>query len=306
VTCVARGASGDVPPGARFVRADRAVAGALGALDGTFDAVLDVARQPSQIRSALAELSGRAGHWSFVSTCSVYADNSTPGQQAANASTLPAAPPEMDDPAADPAAYGRCKVAGEQAVLGSGVPALIGRPGLIVGPEDPSDRFTYWVVRLARGGPVLAPGNPDDLVQMIDVRDLAAWHIRSADKGLTGVYDTIGSPIGRAEFLAMVARGVGTDPELIWVDQDFLHDHEVQPWMGPRSLPLFLPLPEYAGFLSRDVSPTLATGLTCRHLADTARDTLEWYNRAGHPNLKTGLDPADEAGVLEAWRTAHR
>ncbi len=306
VTCAARGRSGQVPPGARLVHVDRGEPGGLRGLDGTFDAAIDVARQPSQIRAALADLAGRVGHWSFVSSCSVYADAATPGQRADTAPTLPPAPPEEDDPSAGPEAYGRCKVAGEQAVLASGMPALIGRAGLIVGPEDTTDRFTYWVVRLARGGAVLAPGDPDDSVQMIDVRDLAAWHLRSAEKGLTGIYDTIGEPLRRADFLAAVAQGVGTAPELRWVDHDFLRDHQVEPWMGPRALPLYLPLPEYAGFLSRDVTPTLATGLTCRHLADTARDTLAWYNSAGRPKLKTGLDAADEAGVLEAWRTAHR
>ena len=99
-----------------------------------------------------------------------------------------------------------------------------------------------------------------------------------------------------------MAAGVGEAPRLIWVDQQFLVDHGVQPWMGPRSLPLWLPIPEYAGFLARDSSPALAAGLTVRHLFDTARDTLDWYKRSGSPNLKSGLDGADEAVVLEAWR----
>src|SRR5947209_20473892 len=142
--------------------------------------------------------------------------------------------------------YGRCKVAGERAVLASGVPAFICRAGLIVGPEDPTDRLTYWAVRLARGGEVVAPGRPDELVQMIDARDVAGWLVHAAQTGLTGTYDAMGAPLARAEFLRAVADGVDATPELIWIDQQFLLDHGVQPWMGPRSLPLWLPLPEYA------------------------------------------------------------
>jgi len=86
------------------------------------------------------------------------------------------------------------------------------------------------------------------------------------------------------------------------VNSQFLADHEVQPWSGPRSLPLWLPLPEYAGMIDRDTSAVLATGLTCRHLADTARDTLAWYTATGRSDLRSGLTAADEADVLEAWR----
>ena len=123
VTCAARGTSGTVAEGARLVRVDRSEPGALAALDGTFDAVIDVSSTPSHIRAALAGLAGRTGHWTFVSTASVYADAATPGQRAETALTLPPAPPDLDDPAADAEAYGRCKVSGEQAVLAAGGPA---------------------------------------------------------------------------------------------------------------------------------------------------------------------------------------
>jgi nucleoside-diphosphate-sugar epimerase len=306
VTCAARGISGAVADGATLVPVDRSVPDGLAPLAGQrFDAVIDVARVPSQIRRALDALAGTVGHWTFVSSCSAYADQKTPGQQAVSAPMLPAAPPELDDPYRSPETYGRCKVAGEEAVLGSGVPALICRAGLIVGPQDPSDRFTYWPVRLARGGPVLAPGGPEELVQYIDVRDLAAWLVHAAQTGLTGVYDGIGVPLARAEFLTAVAAGVGPPPDLVWVSQEFLLDHQVQPWSGPRSLPLWLPLPEYGGFLARDVTPALAAGLTVRPLPDTARDTLAWYVAAGSPPLTSGMNAADEAVVLEAWRTSH-
>ena len=304
VTCAARGTSGPVATGAELVRVDRSVPDGLAPLDGrSFDAVVDVSSVPSQVRQAVTALAGRVGHWTCVSTISVYADLSAPGGRPDNTPVLPAAPPEMDDPTAGDEEYGRCCVACEQAVTGSGRPALVCRPGLIVGLGDPSDRFTYWPVRFARPDrPVLPPGRPDDPVQWIDVRDLAGWLVRSAEAGLTGTYEATGAPVPRAEFLAGIATGVGGAPELVWVDPQFLLDHGVQPWSGPRSLPLWLPLPEYSGMLSRDIGPAVSAGLTFRQLADTARDTLAWYTVRGDSNLKSGLAAADEADVLEAWR----
>jgi nucleoside-diphosphate-sugar epimerase len=300
VTCAARGLSGAVPDGVRLVRVDRDRPDGLSALDGErFDAVVDLARRPSHVRRALAALGDRAGHWTFVSTCSVYADQATPGQRAESAPLLAAAPPEVDD--ADGEQYGPCKVADEEAVVASGVPAFVCRAGLIVGPEDPSGRFDYWVARLARGGEVLAPGRPDDLVQWIDVRDLAAWLVLAAETSLTGTYDGNGAPVSRRRFLAGVAEGVGLVPELTWVDQDFLAEHRVQPWMGERSLPMWLPLPDYAGFMTRDVTPAVEAGLRTRPLVDTARDTLEWLQTGPDRVLRVGLDPDEEADVLRSW-----
>ncbi|NUR92156.1 MAG: reductase, partial [Nonomuraea sp.] len=157
VVCAARGEAGDPPPGVRFVRADRSQDGGLSPVEGDFDLVVDVARHPSLVRRALAELAGRAGHWTFVSSCSVYSDDSQATQV-----LHPPLPPEADEQ--DPENYGPAKVACEQLF---GPDALLVRAGLIVGPEDQSDRFTYWVDRLARGGPVLAPGAPSELVQLV-------------------------------------------------------------------------------------------------------------------------------------------
>ncbi len=303
VTCAARGDTGDVPAGATLVRVDRDDPGGLAALDGlAFDAVIEVASRPSWVRRAVEALRGRVGRWTYVSSGSAYAQTSIPGQQAATAPLLEPAPPELDDPTVSVEAYGRCKVACEQAVLASGAPVFIRRAGLIVGPGDPTDRFTYWPVRLARGGEVLAPGAPDELVQFVDVRDLAAWLVHGTAEGLTGAYDAIGRPMPRGEFLARIAAAVGRpDPRLTWVDQEFLTGHGVNPWAGERSLPLWLPLPEYAGFLTRDVGPALAAGLAIRDLGETARATLAWYAAAGERALSSGLTPDDEAALLAAW-----
>jgi len=312
VTCAARGQSGPPAEGIRFVAVDRSAPAGLSPLAGeAFDAVIDVARRPSHVRAAVETLAGRVGHWSFVSTCSVYADNATPGQRAEDAPLLPAAPPEVDD--AQGSAYGPCKVTCEQVVRdGIGADrAFLCRAGLIVGPEDPSGRFAYWVRRLARGGEVLAPGHPDEPVQFVDVRDLAGWLVAAAESGLTGPYDGIGAPMPRGRFLAEVAAGVGGSPSLTWVDQEFLAAHDVRPWMGERALPLWLPLPEYGGFMTRDTSPALAAGLRMRDVAATAHDTLAWLlGERETPDREAadrhGLRPDDEAAVLRAWRERPR
>jgi nucleoside-diphosphate-sugar epimerase len=305
VVCAARGVSGPVPPGSTLVTVDRDAPDGLAPLDGQrFDAVVDVSSRPSQVRRAVAALAGRVGHWCYVSSGSVYADTATPDQRVGTAPVLPPAPAEMDDPTAGSEEYGRCKAACERAVLGSGVPVLVCRAGLIVGPEDTSDRFTYWPVRLARGGEVLAPGRPDDAVQLVDVRDLAAWLVGAARDGRAGVFDGIAPPTTRLDLLTRVAAGVGRpEPALTWVDQDFLAAREIRPWSGPRSLPLWLPLPRYAGFMSRDASASVVAWLAARDLRDTARDTLDWYRSAGEPPLSCGLAAREEAEALTAWHS---
>jgi nucleoside-diphosphate-sugar epimerase len=297
VTCAARGASGDPVDGARFVTVDRSDPGGLSAVEGTFDAVVDVARKPSHVRHAVAALAGRVGHFTFVSSCSAYADAATPDQVVTTAPLLPPAAPDFDDPAAGAEEYGRCKVTCEQLVREGFADVLVNRAGLIVGPEDPTGRFDYWVARHARGGEILAPGDPDDRVQLVDVRDLADWIVRAAEEGLTGAFDGIGIPITRREFHAALEAGAGGG-RLTWVSQDFLTGHDVVPWSGPRSLPLWLPLPEYAGFLTRDTTPSLAAGLRTRPLAETTADTLAALSDTRHI---TGLTEEEEVALLREW-----
>jgi nucleoside-diphosphate-sugar epimerase len=299
VTVAARGRTGSPPDGVRFVRADRTAVGGLNALSGqAFDAVVDVARLPGLVGPALDALAGRAGHWTFVSTCSVYADHETPGQQAATARVLDPAPSDSLD--ADMEQYGANKVACENLVR-SRLPdsSFIVRPGLVVGPGDPNDRFGYWPLRMADGGEVLAPGTPDDLVQYIDVRDLAEWVIYAAEAGMTGTHDGICPPMMRSQFLAEIVDAVDGDADLTWVPQEFLQEHGVNSWAGEESLGLWLPLPEYAGFLSHDPASGLAAGLRIRPLRET---TLHWYaNRSESPALLANLSREKEAAVLAAW-----
>ena len=286
VTCACRGASGPVPAGTTHLPWDRADDVPAAVADGGWDAVVDVARLPSQVRTAVAATS--YAHWVFVSTVSVYADNSSSAME-------PLLDPITDDVdlALDPEAYGGMKVACEQ-VVRSGAPSwVVARPGLIVGPGDPTGRFAYWPQRLARGGEVLAPGRPEDVVQVIDVRDLAAWLLVLAEERTTGTYDAVGRPTPFGEVLDGVAAGVGAEPSLTWVDQGFLEDQGVAPWAGEGSLPLWLPRPEYDGMLAHDPGPAEAAGLRLRSLAETAPDCLD--------SPVTALTPAREAELLAAW-----
>ncbi len=304
VTVAARGTSGGPPDGVRFIPVDRAAADGMDGLsDEAFDAVVDVARLPGHVGTALDALAERAGHWTFVSTCSVYADHATPGQQAATAALLDPAPPDSLD--ADPERYGANKVVCENLVRDR-LPdrSFIVRPGLIVGPDDPNDRFGYWPLRIAAGGEVLAPGEPDDLVQYIDVRDLAEWVLDVAEAERTGTHDGICPPITRSQFLAEIAKALSADVEFTWVPQEVLQASGVDPWAGEDSLGLWLPLPEYGGFLTRDPSSALAAGLRICPLSDTV---LHWYaNRPEPPALLANLSREKEAAVLAAWHDRHR
>jgi nucleoside-diphosphate-sugar epimerase len=298
VTVAARGASGDPPEGARFARIDRDDPESLSALRGeAFDAVVDVSRIPRQAGDALDALASGAGHWTFVSSCSVYAEQSMPGQKA-NAALLEPTASDSADPAVQ--LYGPSKVACENLVRERiGDRAFIVRPGLVVGAGDPNDRFGYWPTRIAEGGEILAPGAPEDRVQYIDVRDLAAWIVNAAESGVTGEYDAICPPMSRESFLSEIARAVGSRPTFTWVPGEFLIEQGVRPWAGEESLGLWLPGPEHAGLLARDPTASLEAGLRCRPLAETARDWLA--ARSASSALLASLSREKEAAVLAAW-----
>lgn len=299
VTCVARGESGAVPDGATLVALDRRDPD-WSQLDGSFDAVVETAGLPSWVGSALDALAERVPHWVMVSTISVYADHATPHGTPA---TLPLLDAVWEESAGEsPESYGGHKVACEQLVQQRASSALVVRPGLIVGPGDPSGRFAYWPDRLAEGGDVLAPESPERDVQLIDVRDLASWLVDAMEQGLTGTFDATGWITSMGEVLEEVRRGVGSDARLFWAHAAFLRRHHVEPWAGPRSLPLWVP-EEISGMLRHDVSAAYDAGLRTRPLAETAADTLAWLRTPEGRGRVTGLTRPEEQEILDDWHT---
>ena len=304
VVALARGDSGVVPNGATFVRGDRSSVEGYAEVDGRFDAVVDVTRQPTQMRTALEALASRVEHWVFVSTCSVYADHDTPGADE-SAPLLPG----LDGEEWTDEKYGEGKVACEQLLLDAvgQERAFIARSGLIAGPGDISDRTGYWPLRFAHPSTddesVLVPDAPELLTQVIDVRDLAAWLVVAAEHRTAGVYNAMARPVPFAEHIATAREAVGHTGPTVLVDQEWLVEHGVEHWAGDRSLPLWLPLPEYAGFSSRSVDAAFAHGLVTRPLAETLRDGLEWELRQGPGRRrKAGLTPTDEAELIARRR----
>jgi 2'-hydroxyisoflavone reductase len=285
----------------------------MSALRGrTFDAVLDIpTTAPYWVRNVAQYMKGRTKHYTFISTLSVYADNSKPGIDE-QAPTLPM-PADLDPFTADPAMrgrhYGALKAFSEQFVRENYPDSLVIRPGLIVGPRDPSDRFTYWPVRIDKGGEVMAPGSPTDPVQFIDARDLAEWTIRMIEAKETGTYNAIGpdKPLTVGEMLHGIKAVTTTGAQFTWVAADFLAEQKVRGW---RDLPVWVPpTGDSAGFARRSMAKALAKGLTFRPLAVTAKDTLDWaktrtaeQQQALAEGRVAGLSAAREAEVLAAWR----
>jgi 2'-hydroxyisoflavone reductase len=236
---------------------------------------------------------------------SVYAKNDTPNADE-SAELSATTEPESEDARR---LYGPLKALSEQEVARAFADMhTIIRPGLIVGPGDLSDRFTYWPVRLSRGGEVLAPGTPLDPTQIIDARDLAEFMVHCAEERTLGTYNCTGpqSPLTIGEMLGGIRATQVTDARLTWVDADFLSQHHVKPW---SDMPVWIqPAGEYAGFMRRSNARALAKGLTFRPLALTAKDTLDYYlgqSESEQVKLRAGLDPAREQEVLAAWHAAN-
>ncbi|HEV7145516.1 MAG TPA: NAD-dependent epimerase/dehydratase family protein [Pedococcus sp.] len=303
VTVLARGQSGPLPAGVDSIRADRADPGAYEQVSARdWDAVVDVSRQPSQVASALAALGERTAAWVFVSSSSVYARADEPG---ADESAERLAPHREDDDGWE--TYGGRKVACEDLVLAAvGDRALVARSGLIGGPGDHSDRTGYWPLRFAH--PATPEGGvlvPDSTVstQVIDVRDLAAWLVDCAVGHRTGVVNAVGPVVPLTEHLAAARAVAGHQGELVGVEPEWLVDQGVEAWSGPRSLPLWLPVPEYAGFAARRCDAAQALGLRSRPLVETLTDTLAWELQSGPGRTrKAGLAPADEAELIRLAR----
>jgi 2'-hydroxyisoflavone reductase len=266
---------------------------------------------PFWVRDAGAALHAKVGQYIFISTISVYASDATPGQD----ETASLAPFKGKDPlAVTPEAfradigdlYGPLKAASEaEAKHQFGEAVSIIRPGLIVGPGDETDRFTYWPVRLARGGEVLAPSDGSDPVQFIDARDLAEWTVRAAEERHLGVYNATGPAhaMTTRAMLSGISAAIHADPKLVWVPAPFLDAQKVEAW---SDMPVWVPASgDSAGFHRRSIHRALAAGLTFRPLAATAADTLAWFRTQPaerQAKLRAGLTPEREAEVLTKWR----
>lgn len=299
VTALARGEAGGVPEGPRFVRADRDRDDAFEALgDERFDAVIDVTRQPGHARRAVAALASRVAHWVYVSSASVYADSTTIGED----EDAPLLPPLEGDVMESMETYGEAKVACERHVLDAvgADRALIARASLIGGPGDWSGRSGYWPRRMARPsnpeGRVLIPDAPDVPVQVLDVRDLAAWLVRCAERATAGIA-TVGGPTHTlAEHLETVRDVTGFAGSWHAAGEEWLTEHDVEPWTGPRSLPLWLPADAIA-LNAHDLSRAAQLGLRTRPLAETLADTLAWELEEPGPR-RAGLTDEDERALL--------
>jgi len=291
----------DLYPQLELLRGDRD--GELAALERRrFDAVIDTSGYvPRVVGDSAERLAGTAGAYVFISSISVYADFSVEGIDES-------APVEsLEDESSEDAEgdYGALKALCEQEVLRVfGERAVIIRPGLIVGPFDPTNRFTYWVTRAARGGDILAPAPRNGPVQLIDARDLAAWTISLIEGEASGVYNATGRPgqLSFADVVGACVAAASTAAEVTWVDAGFLSEHGVRPW---SELPLWVPEGEWQGFVALNVSRATAAGLEARPIEDTVRATGAWVSTLEAPPGDAGLAPEREKELLAEWRAEH-
>jgi 2'-hydroxyisoflavone reductase len=282
-------------PEVEKLRGDRD--GDLSALEGReWDAVIDPSGfVPRLVRDSTELLRGSVGHYLFVSSASVYAEPYVAGFD----ESAPTHEPEWESEEVL-AHYGELKVACEEVVREVFPEAHTNvRAGLIVGPTDPTGRFTYWPLRIAAGGEVLAPAPPEGLVQFVDVRDLGTWLVEACASGATGAFNATSEPLSFAAMLEACG-----DADVTWVDEEFLLEQGVEPW---SDLPLWLAGSDKP-FLQMSVAKALAAGLRIRPAEETASDTLAWAQEAdeqlvtdrGERAGRAGLDPAREAELLAA------
>ena len=303
---------GDLPKEVEQLIGDRN--GQLDALKGRqWDVVIDnPTTLPKWVRDAAQILKGNVQRYVFISTLSVYAQQSWPGMD----ENGPLATYEGPDPMkwtvealrnSTQALYAPLKVLSEKETQ-KWFPgkSLIIRPGLIVGPGDESDRFTYWPVRVARGGEVLAPGDPKkDYVQFIDARDLAEWTIRMVEQGDTGIYNAVGfkEKLLMSQMLEQTKEATKSDAQFTWVNVDFLLEQKIHPWYD---MPVWVaPKGPEGGFSNLSNKKALAKGITFRPVSDTAAATLEWFQKqpaARQAQLRAGINAEREAQILAAWK----
>lgn len=274
--------------------------------DRQWDAVVDTSGYVPRIVGASANLlKDRVKHYTFISSISVYADNSNPGGDETRAvGTM--ADPTVEEMGAQFQNYGPLKALCEQTAEAA-MPGRVAniRPGYIVGRWDPTDRFTYWPVRVDRGGEVLAPGTPDDPLQIIDVRDLGEWIVHCIEKNVTGVFNATGPqrPWKWGDVLAACQKEAKNPSTLTWIDQEFLSANE----LPPGALPIWIPPQgEMAGFHKWSCDKGVAAGLKFRPIADTVSDTMAWWrtlpaSRREAP-MRAGIPAEKEAAVLAKWK----
>jgi nucleoside-diphosphate-sugar epimerase len=301
VTTVNRGETGADVPGVLVRRADRTdqaqLRSALG--DDSWDAVIDTwSRTPRAVSESAALLSGRAGHYGYVSSRSVY---TWPIPDGADESA-----PVVDGDAGSGQAddYAAAKRGGELAVLKHFAgPSVLARAGLILGPYELVGRMPWWLRRIERGGDVLAPGPPDMPIQYIDCRDLATWLLHAADEGISGTFNAVSKP-GHATMASLLKAAVaatGSRANLIWVQPAVIEAAGIQPW---TELPVWAPpYGEAAALHNGNVDAIMVAGLVCRPVEETVADTWRWLQAEGDPpvregGLKYGLDPDREREVL--------
>lgn len=276
-----------------------------------WDVVIDTwAPGPTLVKRAAELLRDHVGHYVYLSTISVYKLGKQPLDESSPTLPLPAGF-ELGKKVASipPEAYGPLKALAEQAAE----TAMPGRStsirsGVIAGPEDPTDRFTYWPLRMARGGEMMAPGPRDVRMQFIDVRDLGAWIVTVADQGHMGVYDAVGpDDPSLGNVLEGVRAGVagGTAAKVTWVDPTWLQSKDASGW---ESFPLAVAeIDDESGFGHVSAAKAIARGLRFRPIAETARDALAWYDaqpEERRSKKRPGIDPAREAELLDQWRKA--
>lgn len=306
----------------------------LSQLEGKkWDAVIDTSGYyPRMVKASAELLAPNVKQYIFISSVSVYANGTTPNAD----ETDPVG--TMEDPTIESMGpqyeyYGPLKALCEQAAEAA-MPGRVAnvRPGLIVGPGDPTDRFTYWPVRVQQGGEILAPGSPNDPVQFIDVRDLAEWLIHMIENNTTGVFNAINPAPDRltiGQTLDACKQAAGNDAEFTWVNAEFLEEHEVSPW---GDMPLWIPPSgESPAFHRRSNVAAVKAGLKMRPVKTTARDIMDWWPKevarrteatakfkaqaeaAGRDvpelpdpsRLRAGITPDREAEVLKAWHAEH-
>ncbi len=303
----------ELPDGVEHLRGDRNI-GDLKSLEGrTWDVVIDnPTTLPFWVRDAGRVLERATQHYIFISTISVYADASKPGRDENT--------PQLRYQGADAMAetqqaagrlYGQLKAVSEaEAEKWFPRKTTVIRPGLIVGPGDTTGRFTYWPVRIDRGGEVLAPNSSEDPAQIIDARDLAEWTIRMAETKTTGIYNATGpsAPMTIGAMLDGIKTAIGSNATLTWVPAAFLAQHEVRGW---SHLPVWMPpSADNAGFARVGIQRALDNGLTFRPLTETARATLDWYRSQPADRqvtlLGNSIKPEKEKAVLEAWHASRR